>query len=176
MITSALNDTLNQGIALLETLSDDEYTQPCQLAYGASIGEHYRHILEHFIAIYESHAEGFVNYDLRKRNPEIQTVRTTAISVTQNIIQSISSLSEEVYEESIVINGKLSHHSEDSMHLNTSVGREVAYSIAHAHHHYAIIGIICNFLNKELPAEFGVAPSTSKHNAESGNHALEAKA
>jgi hypothetical protein len=48
------------------------------------------------------------------------------------------------------------------------------YSVAHAVHHYALIGVMGGLLNLRLPAGFGVAPSTLKHQAETVKPALAA--
>ena len=40
------------------------------------------------------------------------------------------------------------------------------YSVAHAVHHYALIGIMAEILEIKLPTGFGVAPSTLKHQTE----------
>ena len=50
------------------------------------------------------------------------------------------------------------------------------YSVAHAVHHYALIGIIGGLLGVEMPPGFGVAPSTLKHQATlSGAQAVPAR-
>jgi hypothetical protein len=40
------------------------------------------------------------------------------------------------------------------------------YSIAHAVHHYALIGLMAGVMGLKLPAGFGIAPSTLKHQAD----------
>jgi hypothetical protein len=40
------------------------------------------------------------------------------------------------------------------------------YSVAHAVHHYALIGVICGVTGLKMPVGLGVAPSTLKHKAE----------
>jgi hypothetical protein len=39
------------------------------------------------------------------------------------------------------------------------------YSVAHAVHHYALIGVMGGLMGFTMPAGFGVAPSTLKHQA-----------
>jgi hypothetical protein len=41
------------------------------------------------------------------------------------------------------------------------------YAVAHAVHHYALIGVIGGLMGLSMPAGFGIAPSTLKHRAES---------
>jgi len=40
------------------------------------------------------------------------------------------------------------------------------YAVAHAVHHYALIGVMGGILGLPLPTGFGVAPSTIKHQAQ----------
>jgi len=47
--------------------------------------------------------------------------------------------------------------------IETNVGRELAYCVGHAVHHYAIIRLICSHLGIVVPEEFGIAPSTLKY-------------
>lgn len=164
MITTATIEILDQGISVLNKISDEDYTSKLELVYNGSIGGHYRHVLEHFMTLYECHAEGFVNYDLRKRDVSIETNRLAAIKATESLKQKFSAFSPEIYEQKLVMNGKLSHLVEESMEIETTFGRELAYSIAHANHHYAIIGVMCALLDRSTDSGFGVAPSTVRHN------------
>ena len=53
----------------------------------------------------------------------------------------------------------------------STVGREIMYSVAHAVHHYALIGVMCGIMGLAMPPGFGVAPSTLKHQAETARAA-----
>ena len=46
--------------------------------------------------------------------------------------------------------------------MESNIGRELAYCVGHAIHHYAIIQLISSHLGVEVPEEFGIAPSTLK--------------
>jgi len=45
------------------------------------------------------------------------------------------------------------------------------YAVAHAVHHYALIGVMAGIMKITLPAGFGVAPSTLKHQVETAKTA-----
>ncbi len=172
MITQSTLEILDQGLAVLENLSDENYNTKLPIVYGASIGGHYRHVLEHFSTLFESHAEGFVNYDHRKRDTRIETCRKSAIEATHKLKTKWAELDPSLYDQPLEIQGKLSPSLDQSMQLQTSVGREVAYSIAHAQHHYAIIGVMCTLLQSPLTEGFGVAPSTAAHLKAKGEQPL----
>jgi hypothetical protein len=116
-----------------------------------------------------------VNYDLRKRDSDIEKNRQSAMEATHKIKQAWSEFDVSVYDQPIEINGTLSHKSDESMKLQTTIGREVAYSIAHAQHHYAIIGVMCALLEHKVDEQFGVAPSTAAHMKKQGEKSLAAK-
>jgi hypothetical protein len=61
---------------------------------------------------------------------------------------------------------KTSYRTSDSQVSPSTVGREIMYSVAHAVHHYALIGVMGAIMGIPMPAGFGVAPSTLKHQAE----------
>ena len=175
MITQATIDTLDQGLSVLEELSDSAYNTKLPLVYGASVGGHYRHVLEHFITLYQSHTEGVVNYDLRSRNVEIETNRQAAITATKNLKEKWLALDSSIYDQAIEVQGKLSHKGNDSMNITTCVGREVAFAISHAQHHFAIIGVMCTLMQTPITEGFGVAPSTASHLKKQGEKPLSSK-
>ena len=47
-IVSGCEDVLAQGLALLQELDSVTYAQPLAPPFGASVGQHYRHVVEHF--------------------------------------------------------------------------------------------------------------------------------
>ena len=168
MITNATIETLDQGLEVLEKISDDDYTTKLQLVYGGTIGGHYRHVLEHFTTLLENYTDGFANYDLRQRDLSIETNRTVAILATKKLQKAWLELDPSLYNQEIELQGKLSHNIEEPMKVPSTFGREVVYSMAHANHHYAIIGVMCAILERPSGVGFGVAPSTAKHRETQG--------
>ncbi|WP_018970468.1 hypothetical protein [Rubritalea marina] len=163
MIHQAVAEIFDQGLAVLEGLSDSHYTVKHPEVYGGSIGGHYRHVLEHFTTLYEGYQEGFVNYDLRKRDTTIENSRMAAMESTQRLRAKWLQLDPAIYDNPIELQGKLSHGSDECMHCASSVARETAYSIAHAQHHYAIIHTMCSLLKLTATEGFGIAASTVAH-------------
>jgi len=60
-ITRSVEDVLNQGLFLLDSLDADAYRRPAAGGFGGSIGEHYRHIVEHFTCLLGGIREGRVD-------------------------------------------------------------------------------------------------------------------
>lgn len=162
-IFRGVSEVLRQGETLLQALDDAAYTARVSGAYNASVGGHYRHCLDHFQSLLESLDADEVNYDLRKRDPRIESDREFAIGETRRILQGCASFSAEWLTRPVIARCKVSYGGDDASAMPSTIGRELMYGVAHAIHHYALIGIMCGMLGVPLPMGFGVAPSTLKH-------------
>jgi hypothetical protein len=158
-------ETLVQGEALLTQLSDEDYTRKVPVAFNASIGGHYRHCLDHFRSLLNSAAAGDLNYDHRERGTAIESERFAALNATRDLRAEYEGIDPMVLGRSLRVTCKTSYAARGSQASPSSVGREIMYSVAHAVHHYALIGIMCGITGIQMPPGFGVAPSTLKHQA-----------
>lgn len=165
LIDSVL-EVLDQGQALLEQISDDAYTSKLPLAFNASIGGHYRHCLDHFRSLIEVSECGDLNYDHRERGTLIETDRFAALNATRDLRDCYEQLRPSLLERPLVVTCKTTYSTTGSQAAPSSIGREIMYSVAHAVHHYALIGIMCGMMGIKIPLGFGVAPSTLKHQSE----------
>ena len=68
-LARATEDVLRQGLALLLELNGESFAAVAPEPYGASIGQHYRHVLDHFLCLESGIATGEFDYDNRQRNP-----------------------------------------------------------------------------------------------------------
>jgi hypothetical protein len=159
----ASQDVLLQGLGLLFKLFDRNYSRVVAAPYSASIGQHYRHILEHFQCLVRGMRSGEINYDARQRNRRLETEVTYASIATCDILRAIKNYSEAELGRTCKVVNSVSYGSSQPSVIETNVGRELAYCIGHAVHHYAIIRLICSQIELEVPVEFGVAPSTLKY-------------
>jgi hypothetical protein len=165
LIESAL-ETLTQGESLLAQLCDADYTRKLPVAFNASIGGHYRHCLDHFRSVLDAAREGDLNYDLRERGTWIETDRFAALNATRALLEGYRQLDRAVLMRPLAVTCKTSYTTSGSQASPSTVGREIMYSVAHAVHHYALIGFMAGVMRLVLPPGFGVAPSTLKHQAE----------
>jgi hypothetical protein len=159
----ACQDVLLQGLGLLFKLSDRTYSQFLDAPYGASIGGHYRHVLEHFQCVVRSIRAGEINYDGRERNPRLETEVTYAAIATCDVLRATKNYDDGILNRASKVVNSVSFGSSEPSMIDTNVGRELAYCIGHAIHHYAIVRLICSQLGIDVPKEFGVAPSTLKY-------------
>src|SRR5437867_4530854 len=164
LIQSVL-ETLEQGESLLAQLSDGDYTRKVPLAFNASIGGHYRHCLDHFRSLLDSAMEGDLNYDHRERGTLVENDRFAALNATRELREGYERLDPVLLVRALNVTCKTSYATSGSQASPSTVGREIMYSVAHAVHHYALIGVMCGVMGLKMPAGFGVAPSTLKHQA-----------
>jgi len=170
LIHSAL-ETLGQGEGLLAELSDEDYTRKVPVAFNASIGGHYRHCLDHFRTLLDAAIQGDLNYDHRERGTLIENDRFAALNVTRELRKGYEQIDPMILMRSLNVTCKTSYATSGSQSSPSTVGREIMYSVAHAVHHYALIGVMCGVMGLKMPAGFGVAPSTLKHQAEAAKAA-----
>lgn len=164
-------ETLEQGEALLTQLSDEDYTRKVAVAFNASIGGHYRHCLDHFRSLLDAAIEGDLNYDHRERGTLIESDRFAALNATRELREGYERLDPMLLMRPLNVTCKTSYATSGSQDSPSTVGREIMYSVAHAVHHYALIGVMCAVMGLQMPAGFGVAPSTLKHQAEAAKAA-----
>lgn len=170
-IIQSVLETLEQGEALLIQLGDEDYTRKVAVAFNASIGGHYRHCLDHFRSLLDSATEGDVNYDHRERGTLIESDRFAALNATHELRDGYERLDPMFLVRPLNVKCKTSYATSGSQASPSTVGREIMYSVAHAVHHYALIGVMCGVMGLKMPAGFGVAPSTLKHQSEAGKAA-----
>ena len=159
----ASQDVLLQGLGLLFDLWDRTYSRVVPAPYKASIGQHYRHILEHFQCLTRGLRSREINYDARERNIRLETEVTFASTATCDVLRAIKNYSEETLAHPCRVVHSVSYGTTQPTSMESNLGREMAYCTGHAIHHYAIIRLICSELGIDVPAEFGFAPSTLKH-------------
>src|ERR1051325_11385174 len=162
-LVQSVIETLAQGESLLMQLSDEDYTRKVAVAFNASVGGHYRHCLDHFRSLLDSAVQGDLNYDHRERGTAIETDRLAALQATRELRAGYEKLDFACLRRPLAVTCKTSYSANESQVSFSSVGRELMYSVAHAVHHYALIGIMGGIMGIEMPVGFGVAPSTLKH-------------
>ena len=161
-LVGAAQDVLLQGLSLLFQLHDRQFAWIAREPFHASIGGHFRHVLEHFHCLIEGLPAGQVNYDARRRNPRIENEVSFASIATCDILRAIKRWSPETLDRNCKTLSGVAYSGPPTL-LDSNVGRELAYCAAHAIHHYAIVRLICHEIGITVPPEFGVAPSTLRH-------------
>jgi hypothetical protein len=167
MLTPSLNiavkGVLDQGCTFLDLVSDEVYARRLEGTFAASLGAHYRHVLDHFLCLTEGIRTGQVNYDQRRRNPQLESSVAHARLVTEGLIGELGVLSREALQRDCIVTYRVGYGDSDAEPVRSNLAREVMFCVGHAIHHYALLKLLCVREGVDLPYEFGVAPSTLKH-------------
>jgi hypothetical protein len=167
MLTESLNtavrDVLQQGFVFLNRVGDVAYARPLGGELETSLGAHYRHVLDHFLCLSEGLRSGQVNYDQRRRNPQIESSVLCARLVTEGLIDELGGLSHEILRSECTVTYSVGYGETEAEAVRSNLAREVMFCVGHAIHHYAILKLLCSGVGVKVPYGFGVAPSTLKH-------------
>ena len=156
-IKVAIDNILFQLQDCILTINKSDYTKPIVCLSNVTIGSHIRHIIELFIELENGYENGIVNYDKRKRDYNIETNKELALQQLVNISSTINKA-----DKSLTL---VSSFSEDVLiETATNYARELVYNLEHTVHHMALIRVGLQEISAiNLPPEFGVAASTTKH-------------
>lgn len=154
---------LSEIEVVLTSLTNDQYVEPIDVLSGSSIGQHVRHVLEFYICLIEGVSQGVINYDLRKRDLNIESDLEFCRQELLRIQSEVITLSE---NRDLVLEGLGTTELDSSFSIPTNLLRELSYNLEHSIHHQALIKIGLKFLNGnfDLADSFGVAPSTIRSN------------
>jgi len=165
-LARATEDVLLQGLNLLSELNGRGFAAVAPEPYNASIGQHYRHVLDHFLCLEAGMAAGEIDYDNRERNPRLETDLNYARATTERLIEVFRRYDSELLKRPCIVRYSVGYGNTAPVSLPSVVARELAFCIGHAVHHYAIVRLLCDSVGVDVVPEFGVAPSTLKHRAE----------
>jgi hypothetical protein len=165
----AVEDILSHGLALLEDCTAEAYTQIHPTMFGASIGQHYRHVLDHFLCLVSGMDTARISYDDRHRSIALESDPEHARKLTRMLLRFFGTATAKELSGSCKVSSALDYTEQISVMVESNFARELAYCISHAVHHFAIVRLMCAELNVQVPAEFGIAPSTLRHRAAPAN-------
>jgi uncharacterized damage-inducible protein DinB len=149
---------------LLHQLSDLQYQQKLDILSGASIGQHFRHILEFYSCALSSVTCGKLCYDERPRDQDIETKPSNALRLIEQIINMLYFVDTDILNQDLEMKTKLTETSE-SCSIKSSLLREFMYCVEHSIHHQALIktGLLQLELRSLVDQNFGTAPSTLRY-------------
>jgi len=166
-LNRAVKDVLQQGCIFLDVIGEETYARPlggpADEKPAASLGAHYRHVLDHFLCLAEAIRTSRVNYDERRRNPQLENSVACARLVTEALIDELGALSDEILQRECAVTYSVAYGETEAEAVSSTLAREVMFCVGHAIHHYAILRLLCAGVGVKLPYEFGIAPSTLKH-------------
>lgn len=148
---------LMQGLALLSTLSNEGFAALSPL--GASVGGHFRHVLDFYSCFLRGLPLGSIDYDLRDRDSDVESNRDSCKAAVEEVLRELKGIS---IEADSVVRVK-AEASVPALFANSTVAREMQFLSAHTIHHFALISYVLTERGFSVPPGFGVAPSTLAH-------------
>lgn len=164
-LLGSVEDVLTQALRLLESVDQVYYSKVAGPPHSASIGQHYRHVLDHFLCLAEGVRTGQIDYDRRSRARELETDLSAARERTSELLKLFARLDSNALSERYTVLYSVGYSSDEAQQIDTTLAREVAFCVSHAIHHFAIIRLACAHFNVGVPDVFGIAPSTLKYRA-----------
>lgn len=159
---SYCKENLNEIKKVLLQLSDENYSYASETLFGATIGQHVRHILEFYQSVFNGLDLKTINYDNRKRNLLLETDSNYAIQVIDEIN---SCLSLDILDQTLLLEGNFCAEEGKEIQIQTTLFRELAYCLEHSIHHQALIKVGLLEVNclSYIDETFGLAPATIRH-------------
>ncbi|TXR53757.1 DinB family protein [Reinekea thalattae] len=147
-----LVDLINKSKTIYKTKTDAT----------ASIGEHCRHILDHYRAVQKGLENCCIDYNLRTRNSAEETQFESALDNIEQISAWLNNLQQSDYSDVAVIS-EICLDQEQSETLSSNLDRELLYLLNHSIHHLAYASLSARNLGIELPKHIGLAPGTATY-------------
>ena len=154
----ALADTLDRLGDAIRPLTVDEYTFR-ELRSSGSIGAHVRHCLDHVCALEGGIVAGEVCYDHRERDTIVEREPDLGASRLRRASFRVRHIDGGLVERPLMLVAQLSAGG-PVVRVPTTVGRELAFVVSHTIHHSALIAVLLERANRDVPARFGLAPTT----------------
>jgi len=151
---------LAQGLAALDRLTDAQYANP--RGAHASVGAQYRHVLDHYRRFLSGLPGRDIDYDLRDRDPAVETSRVVAASATRELRTALGHLDAPA-DTPIRVQLRIDPDATEPSWATSTIGRELQFLVSHTVHHFALIKLLLAGDEVALDPDFGVAPSTLAH-------------
>src|SRR5215475_5246549 len=133
-VLSEAREVLLQGLTLLFDLDDHKYSRVADAPFNASIGQHYRHVIEHFQSLTRGLKSGEINYDARDRNLRLQSEVTYGSVATCDVLRVLKQYSDGTLARECDVVNTVGYVSASTSRFRSNVSRELAYCAGHAIH------------------------------------------
>lgn len=161
---------LGQAIELLDALPAGLYAaRPAHFDRGG-VGVHLRHVLDHYDAFLDGIESGRIDYDARERDPvtesdiEVARSRLCSTIARMSAVSSRPEIAANAPARAIEVAMDLGEPAQgNAVSSASSIARELQYLVAHTVHHFALMAVALRLAGHEPGPDFGVAPSTLRH-------------
>lgn len=157
-------EALDQGRDCLDALTDEQYLESAKPHVTSTIGEHFRHLLDLFHAIYNAHNHKSVNtvidYNLRRRGHTVETSRLRAMDEVAHFIHWLQGIEKGALTTPVDVLTEVSLTHKQAQLMTSSLERELTFVALHANHHFAMAKVTMSLLGVYVNETFGLAPAT----------------
>lgn len=152
MMQKSIVKISNGLLEVIENIPEQFYTQPIPVLENKTIGMQVRHVIEHWQILFDNYENGIINYGDRNRDKSIETQK----SIARSIIQQLQVRSNKVDKQLQIVSV------DDNACFNSTYYREIDVVTEHIIHHAAIIKVAVLSIEPAFvfPPEFGYAPAT----------------
>lgn len=154
---NAMAEAIKQTLELI-SLAEAVYDQEPEVGVSP-IGKHVRHIVDHLWAFRKGVEDGFINYNLRHRNIELENKSSLAIDALAAFLSWLETST--FRDEDVRVESEVAISQEVSVSLSSKYLRELVFLISHTYHHLAYANLIAKLMGVDTPAHIGVAPATA---------------
>jgi hypothetical protein len=164
-------ELLEQAAAVLFEISDEDYCRAAEVFGGQRIGGHVRHVVEFYECLFAGLDAGAVDYDARRRDPEVEKDRRTGRARLLALAHRLKNDEGLCHDTMlwIAMEGSPANSGAESLVLS-STGRELEAVRSHTVHHFALISVLLRYYGLRVPSDFGVSQATLLYRAESAAH------
>lgn len=173
MLHNSSLQSLNQVIDIIESIQKLPKSNLQNPYSTLNIGNHIRHICDHYFALKSGIEKGIVDYNNRSRGSKIETdcivglAKLKLITKWIDVIQNTFSQKEQTKRIKVI--SEIDCLLTQSMKFDSNIAREFLYLINHTIHHAAHIGLILKHHGIEVPLNTGMAPCTMSYLREGAN-------
>tara|TARA_B110000858_G_scaffold123333_1_gene140622 strand:- start:10678 stop:11232 length:555 start_codon:yes stop_codon:yes gene_type:complete len=158
LLIDACINCIAQCDQILDIVSQENFTDTSE--GGSSIGAHIRHILDRFHCFFAGLADTSIDYDARKRDPEIEQNLEAAMFALTSIARRIERLQQLPFCNELITVKESVLPTSPAIGITSTVERELMGLITHSIHHLAIIALLARSFGHQMDSDFGKAPST----------------
>lgn len=161
-ILDLTENVLDTNRKYLLQISNEIYIEKHAVLNEQSIGYHTRHVLEHLQCIIEQSSTGVINYDLRRRNSEIEQNTEEALAVIDQLLHDLPTVT---FEKELMVEVSFEDNPGDYFYVKSSFERELIYNLEHTIHHNAMIMQVLNEKDPShaMPEAYGVKRIKKRH-------------
>lgn len=157
-------EVLEQGRCLLQQLTDTQYTSAVETYACSSIGAHFRHMLDMYLAVMPALAARntaqVVDYDVRRRGAQVETCRHAAIAELDKFRQQLDGRTTRL-DTVVTVKTEVCIETTQRAMMQSTLARELAFVSTHAVHHFALIKVIAKMLGASVDSDVGLAPASA---------------